>query len=109
TQTPRRFQYSLTFSERAVYDDNISISHSNRMSDVYFSLEPTLSLGFGGSDAINSLSLIYRPSISVFVDNSALDAVQHIVRLQGSHGFGHLSLALSQDLQILDGADLTTL
>jgi hypothetical protein len=109
TQTPRRFQYSLTFTERTVFDDNIDINHVNRMSDVYFSLEPTLTLGFGGEDAFNSIRLIYRPTISVFVNNSAEDAVQHIIRLQGSHSFGHLLLALAQDLQILDGVDLTTL
>ena len=109
TQTPRRFQYGLTFTERTVFDDNIDISHTNRVSDIYFSLEPTLTLGFGGSEAINSISLIYRPSISIFLDNASENAVQHIIRLQGSHGFGHLSLFLSQDIQILDGADLTTL
>jgi len=109
TQTPRRFQYNFSVSERTVYDDNINISNFNRRSDVYFAIEPALSLGFGTSEGINSASLTYRPSVALFLDNSQDDNVQHIIRLQGSHSFGRLSLLLSQDLQILDGSDLSTL
>lgn len=109
TQTPRRFQYNLSFTERIVFDDNIAISHFNRMSDIYFSLEPTLSLGFGVAESFNFFSLTYHPTVSLFVDHTGQDAVQHIIRLQGGRNFGHLSLSLSQDIQILNGADLTTL
>lgn len=109
TQTPRRFQYNLSVSERTVYDDNINISHSDRQSDVYFAIEPTLSLGFGTMDSINSAILTYRPGFSFFINNPDNDAVQHIVRLQVGRNFGHMSFQLSQDVQILDGTDLTTL
>lgn len=108
-ETPRRFQYNLSFSERTVFDDNVDVSHTERLSDVYFSLEPTLSLGFGGTDSFTSLSFVYRPTFAFFVDNSNDNSVQHIIRLQGGHSFGHLSLFLSQDVRILDGVDLTTL
>ncbi len=109
TQTPRRFQYQFSVSERTVYDDNINISSFNRRSDLYFAIEPALSLGFGTPDGINSASLTYHPSFSLFLDNSQDDSVQHIIRLQGTHSFGRLLLFLSQDLQILDGSDLSTL
>ena len=109
SQTPRRFQYNLLLSERTVFDDNIGISHFDRRSDLYFSLEPALVLGFGTPESISSFSFTYHPSVSLFINNSQDDAVQHILRLQGAHTFGHLALTLSQDVQILDGSDLSTL
>jgi hypothetical protein len=109
TQTPRRFQYTLSLSERTVYDDNIFISHFNRKSDAYFSIEPALSVGFGTGEDINSVSFAYHPSFSFFIKNSNEDAVQHVIGLQAGHNFGRLSLLASQSIQILDGSDLTTL
>ena len=109
TQTPRRFQYSLSFTERTVYDDNIGISSFNRKSDLYFAFEPSLSLGWGETDSVNSLAFVYHPSGFLFLDHSQDDGVQHLVRLQVGHNFGHLSLVLSQDVQILNGADLNSL
>src|SRR2546423_3400618 len=44
---PRRFQYGLQITVRGVYDDNINISQTNRVSDYYFTLEPVLTLGLG--------------------------------------------------------------
>jgi hypothetical protein len=110
-ETPRRFQYSFSVTMRAVYDDNINISSFNRVSDFYFTIEPSITLGLGGgdSDSVNSLSLIYRPSLFLFADNSQNDTVQHLIRLQGAHNFGRLSLSLSEDVQILDGADLNSI
>jgi hypothetical protein len=110
-ETPRRFQYTFSVTFRGVYDDNINISSFNRVSDFYFAIEPsiTIGLGAGDSDSVNSLSLIYKPSLFLFADNSQNDTVQHVVRLQGAHNFGRLSLALSQDMQILDGPDLNSI
>ena len=109
TQTPRRFQYNLSLSERTVYDDNVNISHFDRRSDIYFAVEPTLFFGFGTADSANSASFAYRPGFSFYIDNSDDDSVQHVFRLQAARNFGHLSVQLAQDVQILDGADLTTL
>ena len=109
--TPRRFQYTLSATARGVYDDNIYNSSINHVSDYYFTIEPAifLGLGGGGSDSVNSLSLIYRPSLFLFLNNSQNDTVQHIIQLQAGHRFGHLSLSLSQDVQILDGTNLNSL
>ncbi len=109
TQTPRRFQYNFSVTARGVYDDNVNISSFNRMSDFYFAIEPSIFLGFGGSGSDNSLSLIYRPSLFLFADNSQYDTVQHLIRLQGGHIFGRLSLSASQNIQILDGPDLNSI
>ena len=110
-ETPRRFQYSLSATVRGVYDDNINISSFNRVSDYYVAIEPVITFGLGSADADsnNSLSFIYRPSIFLFADTSQNDSVQHLIRLQASHRFGHLSVALSQDAQILDGQNLNSI
>ena len=44
---PRRFQYGLQITVRGVYDDNINITQTNRVSDYYFTIEPVLTLGAG--------------------------------------------------------------
>jgi hypothetical protein len=109
-ETPRRFRYELSVTVRGVYDDNIYISSFNRTSDYYFTIEPSISLWLGsGDEGHSSLSLVYRPSLFLFAQNSNNDSVQHIIHLQGAHGFGHLSLSLSQDVQILDGQNLNSL
>src|ERR1041385_6196745 len=106
----RRFQYGLRLMLRGVYDDNINISHTNRISDYYFAIEPAITLGFG--DIVNRqenyIRLDYVPSIFIFADHSEDDAVQHLARLEGHHRFGRLDLTMSQDVQILDGANLST-
>ena len=111
SDTPRRFQYTLSATVRGVYDDNIFNSPTNRVSDYYFTIEPSiaLSLGGGDSDAINTLSLVYRPSLFLFLDNTQNNTVQQVVHLAASHRFGHLALSLAQDIQILDGTDLNSL
>ena len=107
---PRRFQYALRLTIRGVYDDNINISQTNRISDYYVAIEPSITLGFG--DIVgrqeNYIRLDYIPSIFLFADHSEDDAVQHLVRLEGHHRFSRLDLTMSQDIQILDGANLST-
>jgi len=105
---PRRFQYGLLFRLRGVYDDNINISQSNRVSDFYLVIEPTVTLGLGDifQTEENYIRLDYTPSVFLFLDHSEDDAVQHLIRLEGHHRFGRLDLVLAQDIQILDGADL---
>ena len=110
-ETPRRLNYGVTVSARGVYDDNVNISSFNRVSDYYIAIEPSFFIGFGGdpSEGASGLSLIYRPSVFLFVEHSENDAVQHLVRLQANHNFGRLTVALSQDVQILDGPDLNSI
>jgi hypothetical protein len=107
--TPRRFQYTLSATIRGVYDDNIYNSSTNKVSDYYFTIEPAIALSLGGNDGVNTLSLVYRPSLFLFLDNTRNNTVQQVVHLQAGHVFGHLSLSLAQDIQILDGTDLNSL
>src|SRR5438128_3349267 len=108
---PRRFQYGFKVTVRGVYDDNINISQTNRVSDYYFSIEPVLTLGLGdiAGAGDNYIRLDYAPSLFLFADHSENDAVQHLIRLGGQHRFVRLTLTLGEEIAILDGTDLQTL
>jgi len=114
SSSPRRLNYGFSLTVRGVYDDNINITSDlfPRTSDYYFAIEPSFYFGFGGNDnsaGSSSLSFVYRPSFFLFLDHSENDSIQHLVHLAGSHNFGHLTLSVSQDVQILDGTDLNSL
>jgi len=107
---PRRFHYSLRLTVRGVYDDNIFISHTDRVSDYYFAIEPAITVGFGDIEGRggNYIRLDYMPSVILFVDHSDEDAVEHLIRLEGQYRFSRLSLNLNQEVAILDGANLNS-
>jgi len=107
---PRRFHYSLRLTVRGVYDDNIFISNTNRVSDYYFAIEPMITVGFGDIEGRggNYIRLDYMPSIILFVDHSDQDAVSHLIHLEGRHQFSRLTLYLIQDVDILDSANLNS-
>jgi hypothetical protein len=108
---PRRFQYGLQITVRGVYDDNINISQTNRVSDYYFTIEPVLTLGLGDitGHEENYIRLDYAPSLFLFVDHSENDAVQQLFHLEGQHRFARLTLTLGEEIALLDGTDLRTL
>ena len=107
----RRFHYRLQLTIRGVYDDNIFISNTNRVSDYYFAIEPMLTVGFGDIEGRNEnyLRLDYMPSIILFVDHSNEDAVNHLILLEGQYRFNRLTLTLSQEVAILDSANLNSI
>ncbi len=106
----RPFKYSFRLTLRGIYDDNINLTENNRLSDYYFAIEPGITVGFG--DVINRqenyVRLDYAPSFFIYSDHSERDAVQHLVRLDGRYRFRRLTLDFSQDVQLLDGTDLST-
>ncbi|HEX7517230.1 MAG TPA: outer membrane beta-barrel protein [Chthoniobacterales bacterium] len=109
--TPHRFQYGFRLTIRGVYDDNIFLRASNRVSDYYLAIEPGITLGFG--DIVgrqeNYIRFDYAPSIFLFADHSDSNAVQHLFRLEGQYRFSRLTLTFSQDVQLLEGSNLTAL
>src|ERR1044072_8743366 len=107
----RRFQYALHIAMLVVYDDNIDISDSHRVSDYYFTLEPQSTLGFGNISARegNYLRFDYLPAISLFVDHSEDDSFQNVINLQGQHAFARLTVTMGEEIAILDGTDLRSL
>jgi hypothetical protein len=110
TSAPKRFQWGVRLTIRGVYDDNILLSHFDRIHDWYVAIEPAITIGFG--DIVgrhdNYIRLDYAPSIFVYVDHSDDDSIQHLIRLEGQYHLGRLTLGLSQDVQILHGSHLDT-
>jgi hypothetical protein len=105
-----RLHYGLRLQVRGVYDDNINLSHFDRVSDYYFAIEPAITIGYG--DIVerqgNYIRLDYAPSIFLFVDHPDDNAVQHLIYLEGYYRFGRLAVTLSQDVKLLEGANLDT-
>ena len=108
---PRRFHYRLRLNIRGVYDDNIFVSHTDRVSDYYFAIEPMVTVGFGDIEgrSENYLRLDYMPSIILYADHSNEDAVSHLIELEGQYRFSRLTLSLSQEVYILDGTNLNSI
>lgn len=103
--TRRRLRYRLGLTVRTVYDDNINISNFNRQSDVYTTIEPTLDLGFGDTEN-NFLALTYSPSVFLFASHSENNAFQHSISLNGQYRFPRVTVALSEQIELLDGTGL---
>ena len=107
---PRRFHYVLRLTVRGVWDDNIFISHTNKVSDYYFAIEPSISLGWGDMEGRSRsyLRLDYMPSVILFVDHSDQDAFNQYIHLEGGYSSGRLTLSLSEDIAILESANLNS-
>jgi Putative beta-barrel porin 2 len=108
---PRRFHYSLQLTVRGVWDDNIFISHTNRVSDYYFAIEPEITIGVGDMEGRSRsyLRLDYMPSAILFVDHSDQDGFNQLIHLEGGYSTGRLRLSLAEDIALLDSANLSSI
>ncbi len=130
TANVRRFQYAFRLSTGIVYDDNVFLTpdaasstpqtpaataplnntprRGISRSDVYFTIDPSVSLGYGDflSRATNYVELDYNANVLLFTKNTDQDTVQHFVNLQGAYHFSQVTLTLSQGVQILNSAEL---
>src|SRR5258708_4874837 len=106
----RRFHYQLSLTVRGVWDDNIFISHTNKVSDYYFAIEPVITIGWGdiAGRSRSYLRLDYMPSAILFVDHSDQDAFNQYLHLEGGYGSGRWTLSLSEDIAILESANLNS-
>lgn len=107
---PRRFRYKLGVQVREVYDNNIDLARSDRRSDFYTAIEPRVILGLGDLDERqeNFLRLDYSPALYVYAEHSDNNAFQQVIRLDAQYRFQRLVLELSQDIQLLESADIST-
>jgi len=107
---PRRFYYRLLLTVRGVWDDNILISHTNRVSDYYFAIEPQITIGVGDIEGRNKsyLRLDYMPSVILFVDHSDEDAFNQLIHLEGGYHSGRWTLSLAEDIALLESANLNS-
>ena len=110
SSSPRRFHYSFQVFCRTGYDDNINLTPINQQTDYFFTIAPQVILGFGDISARveNFLRLDYAPSFVFYQDHSNDNAFQQIFRLTGQTRFSRLTLALTQGIDILDGAETET-
>jgi hypothetical protein len=106
----RIFHYELGLTVRGVWDDNIFISHTNKVSDYYFAIEPYITIGVGDIEGRNRsyLRLDYMPSAILFVDHSDQDAFNQLIHLEGGYNSGRLTLTLSEDIALLESANLNS-
>ena len=54
------------------------------------------------------LRLDYMPSAILFVDHSDQDAFNQLIHLEGGYSSGRLTLSLSEDIAILESANLNS-
>jgi hypothetical protein len=95
------FQYAIHLTIRGAYDDNIALTHTNRLDDWFVEIQPSVLLGLG--DLVKQetfLAAIYLPSFYRYDDHSEFDSDQHIVHVLGGVTAGNLILRLSQDVAI---------
>jgi hypothetical protein len=106
----RSFHYVLRLTLRGVWDDNIFISHTHKVSDYYFAIEPSISVGWGDMEGRSRsyLRLDYMPSAILFVDHSDQDAFNQYIHLEGGFNSGRLTVSLSEDVAILESANLNS-
>jgi hypothetical protein len=107
---PRRFHYGFLFTVRGVWDDNIFLSNTNKVSDYYFAIEPQLTLGLGDIEGRSRsyLRLDYMPSGILYVNHPDEDAFNQLIHLEGGYSTGRLRLSLSQDVALLQSANLNS-
>src|SRR5213596_1331585 len=108
---PRRFHYELRLTVRGVWDDNIFISHTDRVSDYYFAIEPQITIGVGDIEGRNRsyLRLDYMPSAILFVDHSDEDAFNQLIHLEGGYSWTKLTLRFTEDIALLESANLNSI
>lgn len=96
-------QFALHMSIRSAYDDNISLSHFNRLADRFIQIQPSLMLGVGEVAKQETFLMVnYLPNIYRYDDHPEFDSDQHIVRFLGGYKKGNLILRLDQDVAILN-------
>src|SRR6478752_8254097 len=90
------FHYQLSLTVRGVWDDNIFISHTDKVSDYYFAIEPIVTIEWGdiAGRSRSYLRLDYMPSAILFVDHSDQDAFNQYLHLEGGYSSGRLTLTL---------------
>jgi hypothetical protein len=104
------FHYQLSLTVRGVWDDNIFISHTDKVSDYYFAIEPVITVGVGDIEGRNRsyLTLSYMPSGILFVDHSDQDAFNNLISLSAGYSTGRLTLTFNENIALLQSANVNS-
>jgi len=107
---PRRIYYKFGLTVRGVWDDNIFLTNTNKVSDYYFAIEPWITIGVGDPEGRNKsyLRLDYMPSAILFVDHSDQDAFNQLIHLEGGYSSGRWTFSLAEDIMILESANFNS-
>jgi hypothetical protein len=101
------FQFALHLSIRGAYDDNIGLTHMNRLDDYFVQIQPSLMFGVGEVAAQGTFMMMnYLPSLYRYDDHGEFDSNQHVVRFLAGHRTSNLILRLEQDVAILNNTVL---
>jgi len=104
---PGPFEYALHLSIRGAYDDNIGLTHMNRLDDRFVQIQPSVMLGMGQIATEETFILVnYLPSFYRYDEHSEFNSDQHIARYVAGYKGGNLILRLSQDVAILNNTVL---
>jgi hypothetical protein len=97
------FEYAIHLSIRGAYDDNIALTHMNRLDDWFVLIQPSLMLGIGELAQQGTFLMVnYLPNIYRYDDHQEFDSDQHLIRVSGGYKTSNLTLRLSQDVAILN-------
>jgi hypothetical protein len=100
-------QYALHLSLRGAYDDNIGLTHMNRLDDGFVQIQPSLMLGVGDVAKEENFILVnYLPSFYRYDEHTEFDSDQHVVRLIVGYKNSNLIIRLTQDVAILNNTVL---
>ena len=97
------FEFSLHLSVRGASDDNIGLTHMNRLDDWFVQIQPALMLGIGEVAKQETFLMVnYLPNIFRYDDHPEFNSDQHIIRVVDGYKTTNLTLRLSQDVAILN-------
>jgi hypothetical protein len=96
------FEYAIHLTLRGAYDDNIALSHTNRIDDYFVEIQPALLIGIGDLVKQNTfLAAMYVPSFFRYDDHSQFDSDQHVVHVLGGLTPNEKwTLRMSEDISI---------
>src|ERR1700675_3388045 len=101
------FEYAIHLSIRGAYDDNIALTHMNRLDDWFVLVQPSLMLGIGELAKQETFLMVnYLPNIYRYDEHAEFDSDQHFIRVEGGYKTSDLTLRVSQDVAILNNVVL---
>lgn len=96
------FEYAIHLTLHGAYDDNIALTHLNRIDDYFVEIQPALLVGIGDLVKQNTfLAVMYLPSFFRYDDHSEFNSDQHVVHVLGAVTTNDkLTLHMSEDISI---------
>jgi hypothetical protein len=103
------FQYAAHLTLRGAYDDNIALTHINRLDDRFVQIQSSLMLGLGDVARQTAfIAGIYIPSFYRYDEHSDFNSDQHVAHILGGIQTGNLTIKISQDISSLNNIVLAS-